>query len=415
MAKQQIRIHTFDNGLTLIVEPMPDVQSAAFSMLLPAGSAYDPDGKNGTAAILSDVAVRGAGDRDSKALSLALDNLGLQRSEGVGIGHITFSGATLAKRLPEALRIYGDIVRNPHLATDQFDGAKLGVEQALTSLLDEPRQRLFQEIRRRCYDAPWGRPSEGALEDLTAISADDIRSHFQTGFRPNGTILGIAGNVDPDEIQTLVGELFGDWEQQSEPVINPVAADRSHQHIEHDSTQTHIGIACDTVPYNHERYYDAWAAVSVLSGGMSSRLFTEVREKRGLCYAINASLNSLPYQARVITYAGSMTERAQETLDVTMAEFQRLSKGVEADELARCKARAKSSLVMQQESTSARSSAMARDWFHLGRITSLNEVRERIDAVDTHTVLEFLESHPFTNYTVLTIGPTALNVESYNS
>jgi len=410
MANQEICIHTFDNGLTLIVEPMADVQSAAFSMLLPAGSVYDPTGKNGTAAILSDLAVRGAGDRDSKQLSSDLDNLGLQRSEGVGGGHVTFSGATLATRLPDALRIYGDVVRRPHLDAGQFEAARMGVEQTLTSLIDEPRQRLFQELRRRCYDAPWGRPSEGTLDELPSISVEDVQQQYKSGFRPNGMILGIAGNVDANEIQTLVGEMFGDWEQQPVPEITVVPADRRHQHIEHDSTQTHIGIACDSVPYKHERYYDAWAAVSVLSGGMSSRLFTEVREKRGLCYAISANLNSLPNEARVICYAGSMTDRAQETLDVTMAEFRRLPNGIAGEELERCKARAKSALVMQQESTSARSSAMARDWFHLGRITSLSEVRDRIEALETGTVLDFLESHPFKNYTVLTIGPTALDV-----
>ena len=411
MANQQPRIHTFENGLTLIVEPMADVQSAAFSMLLPAGSAYDLEGKNGTGAILSDLAIRGAGNRDSKQLSLALDNLGLQRSEGVGIGHVTFSGATLAARLPEALQIYGDVVRKPFLDEVQFDGAKMGVEQTLTALMDEPRQRLFQELRRRCYDAPWGRPSEGTLKDVASISVEDVRNQFESGFRPNGTIIGIAGNVDADEIQTLIGEMFGDWERQPDRELHAVAADRSHQHIQHDSTQTHIGIACDSVPYNHERYYDAWAAVSVLSGGMSSRLFTEVREKRGLCYAINATLNSLPDQARVICYAGSATDRAQETLDVTMAEFKRLPEGIAEDELERCKARAKSSLVMQQESTSARSSSMARDWFHLGRVTSLAEVRDRIDALDTRSILEFLEEYPFTNYTVLTIGSAGLDVQ----
>jgi predicted Zn-dependent peptidase len=410
MANQEIRIHTFDNGLTLIVEPMTDVQSAAFSMLLPAGSVYDSAGKNGSAAILSDLAVRGAGARDSKQLSTDLDNLGLQRSEGVGVGHVTFSGATLASRLPDALRIYGDIVRRPHLETDQFEAARMGVEQSLTALIDEPRQRLFQELGRRSYDAPWGHPSEGSLDDLPSISIEDVRRQFESGFRPNGMILGIAGNIDANEIQDLVGEMFSDWQQQAVPELTIVPADRSHQHIEHDSTQTHIGIACDTVPYKNERYYDAWAAVSVLSGGMSSRLFTEVREKRGLCYAINASLNSLPDEARVVCYAGSMTDRAQETLDVTMAEFHRLPEGIADEELDRCKARAKSSLVMQQESTSARSSAMARDWFHLGRITTLNEVRERIDALDTNSVMEFLEAHPFQNYTILTIGAKALNV-----
>ena len=338
---------------------MDDVQSAAFSLLVPAGSIYDPPGQNGTASVLSDLIVRGAGDLDTKQLCAALDNLGLQRNEGVGTTHLTFSGATLADKLPDALRHYGDIVLAPLLPEDQFPAAQAGLEHSLRAMEDEPRQKIIQELRKRCYDAPWGLPTEGSLDDLPRLDAKTVRAHYERCFHPNETILGIAGRIDVDRMTQVVEEIFGSWKPAPQPEFATSPHGPQHDHISHDSTQTHIGIAYNSVPYRDPDYYAAWAAVSVLSGGMSARLFTEVREKRGLCYAVQASLNTLRDEARVLCYAGTSNERAQETLDVTLAELVRLGDGIEEEELARCKARVKSSLIMQQESTFSRSSSIA--------------------------------------------------------
>ena len=410
MRNQDIQISTLDNGLVLVVEPMADVQSAAFSLLVPSGSVYDPPGQNGSASVLCELILRGAAELDSKQLSSALDNLGVQRHESVGPAHFTFTGATLADNLPAALRLYGDVVRRPHLPADQFDAARLGVEQTLRALEDEPRQQIILELRRRFFDAPWGLPSEGSLEDLENLTHKSVRDHYTRCFRPKGAILGVAGRVDPQAIRGIVEQVFGDWKTQPKPKFDTAPGGPRRDHIPHESTQTHIAIAYPTVPYRHAEYYHAWAAVSVLSGGMSSRLFTEVREKRGLCYAVHASVTSLKDDAGVLCYAGTTAERAQETLDITLAEILRLGDGIAEDELERCRARAKSSLVMQQESTVSRSSSIARDWYHLGRVTTLVEIRGIIDDLTVASILEHLHSHPARNFTILTIGQAPLEV-----
>ncbi len=408
MKEQNIQTHRLANGLTLITELMADVQSAAFTILVPSGSVYDTPGQNGSAAILTDLITRGAGDRDTKQLSAALDNLGLQRGESVGCSHITFSGATLAENLPEAFRIYADILQRPHLPADQFEPARTGVEQSLRALEDEPRQKVIVELRRRCYAAPWGRPPDGTLEELPAITTQSVGKQYGRCFRPNGAIVGVAGRIDVDEIRNLVEELFGSWEQKPAPEVETGTRGPRLDGIHHDSSQTHIGIAYDAVPYADSDYYAAWAAVGILSGGMSARLFTEVRERRGLCYAVYATLSSLPTEGRVLCYAGTSNERAQETLDVTLQELARLGDGFEESELDRCKARAKSSLIMQQESTISRSSSIARDWFYLGCLRTLIEVREKIETLTVDSVLDYVHRHPARDFTILTIGPTPL-------
>ena len=405
MKDQNIQTHTIANGLTLVTEPMPDVQSAAFSILVPSGSVHDERGRNGTAAILTDLITRGAGSRDTQQLSDALDNLGLQRGESVGCDHITLSGATLAGNLPEAFRISADILRRPHLPPDQFEPARSGVEQALKALEDEPRQKVIIELRRRCYASPWGLPSDGTLAELPEITHASVSRLYNHCFRPNGSIIGVAGRIDAGQIRDLVEELFGSWESKSPPKIEAGALGPKLDQIHHDSNQTHIGIAYDAVPYADSEYYAAWAAVGILSGGMSSRLFTEVREKRGLCYAVYAALSSLTTEGRVLCYAGTSNERAQETLEVTLAELVRLADGFQESELDRCKARAKSSLIMQQESTISRSSSIARDWFYLNRVQTLSEVREKIEALSVDGVLDYVHRHPARDFTILTIGP----------
>jgi predicted Zn-dependent peptidase len=167
-------------------------------------------------------------------------------------------------------------------------------------------------------------------------------------------------------------------------------------------------VAYPAVAYADPEYYAAWAAVNVLSGGMSSRLFTEVREKRGLCYSVYATLNTLKDRGQVLCYAGTTSERAQETLDVLRAELVRLGAGIGDDELDRCKARAKSSLIMAQESSGSRAASLARNWYHLGRVVTLDEVRAKIEELTPATVLDYVHAHPAKDFSILTIGPEPL-------
>jgi predicted Zn-dependent peptidase len=142
---------------------------------------------------------------------------------------------------------------------------------------------------------------------------------------------------------------------------------------------------------------------------MSSRLFTEVREKRGLVYTVSASCHSLRHTGSVLCYAGTTTDRAQETLDVIIAELERLTQGIEAGELSRLKARIKSSLIFQQESSPSRAGTMAADWYHLGRVKTLEEVSTAIDALTVESINYYLAQHPPRDYTIVTLGEQELN------
>lgn len=409
MTETTVSTHVLSNGLTVVIEQMAHVQSAAITVLQPTGSVCDAPEKSGTAALLAEMLSRGAGDYSTRALSAALDNLGVQRSISPGLSHTTLSAATTADRLGDAVPLLAAMMTCPHLDEEQFAPAQDLVRQALHALEDEPQQRLGQFLRRCSYDAPWGNPAGGTLEDLDNIHCADVRRHFETLGRPQETIIGVAGNVVPQEVLESIDAAFGPWQGGDGVPFSSGAREPSPSHIAHDSAQTHIGLAWPAVPYRHERYFDAWAAVSILSGGMSSRLFTNVREKRGLCYAVSASLNTLRDEARVFGYAGTTNERAQETLEATVSEIRALQEGLTEDELRRCQAQAKSSLIMQQESTTARSASLARDTWHLGGVLMPDEIRRRIDAITIDDVHSYAVDYAPQEIVLVTIGPEPLN------
>ena len=204
----------------------------------------------------------------------------------------------------------------------------------------------------------------------------------------------MAGKLKWDQLKGHVGQLFADWKAHERDAVTESPSPGRAAHIEHDSNQTHIAISYPNVPYRHEDYYQARAAVGVLSDGMSSRLFTEVREKEGLCYTIYASVNTLKDRGAVLCYSATSTERAQETLDVTLRELRRMKDGVEEAELARLKARIKSALIMQQESSASRSISMAIDWYHLGRVRPMQEVSEAINSLTAKSISDYLKRNP---------------------
>jgi predicted Zn-dependent peptidase len=402
--------HQLPNGMVLVGEPSEGFESAAFSLVIPAGCRHDPSARMGLGSFTCEMMLRGAGERDSRALVEDLDALGVERGESVGVSQASYSASTLADNLPEALSIYADLVRRPLLPADQLEAGRQVCLQELRGVEDEPNHKLMNELRLRHYGEPWGRSSIGDKTGILETTYQEIANFHAAQYGPRDTILAVAGSFDWDAMRKLVDQLFGDWQSPSDAAETPAAAPAGNGHVAYDSSQSHVGIAFPSVPYKHEDYFQAWAAVGVLSGGMSSRLFTEVREKRGLCYTVYASLQTQVDRAAVFCYAGTTAERAQETLDVTHAELLRLAEGVTAEELGRLKARIKSALILQQESTSARAGILARDWRHLGRIRPIEEINALIDAVTADTINDYLRKNPPGDFTFVTLGSETLNI-----
>jgi predicted Zn-dependent peptidase len=265
--------------------------------------------------------------------------------------------------------------------------------QELRGLEDEPRARVIVELRKHHYPAPLSNDHRGTIPGIEALTTDDLRAHHARYFRPRGTILSIAGNFDWNVLRDQVERLLGDWDGGSPALPTSGPALTKMAHVTKDLEQTQVALAYSSVPVRDPDYYAALGAVNVLSGSMSSRLFTEIREKEGLCYA------------------GSRNERAQRTLDLLLRELRRLPEGIEAEEVERVRAGLKSSLIMAQESTSARASALASDWYHLGRVRSFDEIQSAIDGLTSDNILSHVRRRPPQDFTIVTLGPRPLTVD----
>lgn len=402
--------HTFPNGLTLLAERMPGMQSAAMTLLVPAGVSADPDGQVGASTVLSDLVLRGAGKLDSRALTDHLDRLGLQRSSTVGLYHTRFGAAALAARVLDALPTYADILTKPHLPEDGFESARDLTLQALAGVDDEPQQKLMIKLREQHFAHPWNRNTMGETTDLGALTLDQCKAVHARGYRAKGAILALAGDVDFASVTTLVGDLFAHLPPGDNSPLSSRPAAGGFRFEHQQSEQTHIGIAYAAPPETHDDYYLVRLAVEVLGGGMSGRLFTEVREKRGLVYGVSAGYSSLKDSGCITAYAGTSNDRAQATLDCLVAELHRLSQGVTDAELARAKIRIKSSLIMSGESTSSRSASIAHDYFTRGRIRPLEEIKAALDAATVDRVNAWLKSNPPKNLTTVLVGPKELTL-----
>ena len=405
---QVIQSHQFANGLQLVCETMDWVESAAFSLSLPAGCAWDPEDRGGLANLTCEMAQRGCGELDSRGFVETLDRLGADRGAAVTQAHTSFFGSMLRENLEPVLSIFADLVQRPVLPETQLPDAQAVCVHEVQSLDDDLAQRTMNRLRQLTYPAPWGRAAVGQRDHIEQISMEDVQGHIQRTYVPQGTILAVAGNVQFDAVRDAVGKHFGEWQGAApDPIIDQPASGK-YVHVPCDSSQTQIGVAYESVPYSHADYFQSRGAVGVLSDGMSSRLFTEVRENRGLCYTVYASCHSLRHEGRVLCYAGTSTERAQETLDVMVAEIKRLADGIDETELKRLRARTKSALIMQQESSSARANALSGDWYHLGRVRTMEELNQLLDDLSCDSVNDYLKRNPPQDFAVVTLGERAL-------
>ncbi|MEM1354889.1 MAG: pitrilysin family protein [Planctomycetota bacterium] len=401
--------HTFPNGLTLVAERMTGVKSLAMTLLTPAGNARQAEDRQGVAPLLAEMIGRGAGGLSSRAFSERLDALGVHRSASSGSRHLRLGATMIGSHLDQALPLLLSQVLSPNLNGAELEPSRDLCLQEIDALDDEPQQRVMIELRRRHFPAPLGRPTVGVREHLKAVSLDDVQRHG--GFlTPGGSILSFAGDLDFARLVDLVAGLTAEWSGAADPLVIADTRLGGVEHLEADTQQVHIALAYDALSDVDERSILERAAVSVLSGGMSSRLFTEVREKRGLCYSVYASYAGMKDRGAVMGYAGTTTPRAQETLDVFIAELKRMAEGVEADELSRSLLGMKARLVMQGESSGARASAIAADQYVHGRPRSLDELAARVDTVTLDAVNAFVAERSLDEMTIVTVGPESLRV-----
>ncbi len=404
----QIHRHRYDNGLELLVEPIDHVASGAMTLLLPAGVAFEPEDQQGVAAVLTEMLHRGAGDLDARQHSDALDALGVHRSIEPGTLHTRLGATFMGDQLDQVLPLLIDMVRRPALDPGAFEPARQLALQAIESLDDEPQQRAMVELKRAHLGDPIGRSGIGLMGDVQKLTAEQTTAFWQNHFVPDQTILALAGNVNFEQARQTIGDLIETWEGRRRDVPTGTQPPASATHIHANATQQHIGLAHPAVGEMHPDSLNERLAVAVLSGGMGGRLFTEVREERGLCYAVYASYWALRDTGAIFAYAGTTAARAAETLQVLGEQLQKMTEGVGADEFERARTGLLARVVMQGESTAARAAAIANDTALRGEPRTLDQLNALIDGANVDDLNRFLKRRGPVALTQLSIGPEPL-------
>lgn len=407
----RITTRTLRCGTPLVVEKIPGVRSAAVTWLLPAGSAADPAPLEGISTMWAEMICRGAGALDSRGHADALDRLGAGRSTDVGTYYLRVGATTLGDRLSETLPLIADMVLRPRMEEEAVEPARDLALQAIESLKDDPQQRAMLAARARHHPSPLNRSGLGTVDGLRAVTRENLVEGWKAAAKPGRSIIAAAGAVDPDALEARFNELLGAWSGTvAEPAIGG-GAPRGYAHESDDSNQVQIVVVHDAPAEPAEESLLEKIVASVLSGGMSGRLFTEVREKRGLCYSVSAGYRGDRDYGAVSAYVGTTPERAQESLNVLLEELQRIHSPegrVTEDEFRRAVVGMKSRLIFSGESTGARAGALAADIHKFKRPRSLEELAQKIDAVTLEQVNAYLAGRKLGTLTIQTVGPAEL-------
>lgn len=396
---------TLAHGLRLVYEPMPWLPTVSLTLQLPVGSVTDPDDAVGSAAVLSEWLQRGAGGRSAREQADALDRLGVRRGGGVGRESMTLSAAFLARDAAEVLPLIAQVLTEPGLRDEDFEGVRQLALQDIAAVEDNPAQRLEEALVRRYFESAHGRSAYGQREHLHALTAEGVRDDARRRLGPAGAILALAGGGDPTVVTGLVEATFGSWRGETRDTPPPIVREPHVHHVPADSAQVQIGLVSAAVGPDHPDWYPQQVAMSALDGNMGARLFVEVRERRGLVYSVGASTRLVRGHAYTVARAGTTPERAAETVAVLRHELVRLSEGIDAEEHDRAQRQLRSSLVMQSEASGARAARLAADVLHLGRPRSLDEVLAGLEAVDVDGVNAFLSAREEPRFTLVTLGP----------
>lgn len=405
-----IAVSTLSCGLRLAIEPIAAARSVAVAWLLPVGSASFPDSQDGHAALLAELIQRGAGELDARAHSDALDRLGVQRSTSVLTHHMQIGATMLGSRLHDALPLLAGMITAPLLPATALDAARSLALQSLEGLDDDPQELAMLRLKEHHLAPPFNRHGHGREEALEAATIESLRAGWSRLAVPQGSILGIAGGVDPSAVESQLESLLGTWHGAAEDPKPTAPPHRGSHHEVHETAQTHLAVAWDAPRESDPHSMRERLLVRVLGSGSSSRLFSEVREKRGLCYSVFASYSSGRDTGLVMLYAGSTPQRAQQTLEVSMEQVGRLGQDLRRDEFTRAVTGLKSRLVMQGESTGARAASIAGDLYRLGRARSLESIAAEVDRVSYDDLVAYAAGRRVGPLTLVTIGPAALDL-----
>ena len=382
---RDIHRNVLSNGLVVITETMQHVRSVSVGVWVRNGSRREAATENGLAHFLEHMVFKGTERRSAEDIAREMDSVGGMLDAFTSKEQICFNAKVLDEHLPIAFDVIADLVLRPKLDSDDVKKERQVVLEEIKMDLDNPEYLLHDVFTRGFWpEHSLGRPILGTPETVRNFSRESLCRRFQDWFAPDHIVITAAGNVTPQQVLDLAQKEFGNLKPSGhlDPEPVPLTAAPINLETKRDLEQVHLCVGVPSIPLADERRFAAAVLNNLLGGGMSSRLFQNIREKQGLAYAVFSELTPYSDAGMLSVYAGTAKETVGQVLDLTIAEFRAMKESPLAEEeLLRAKNHLKGSLMLSLESTSSRMSNLARQELYFHRFASLDEIISSIDAV----------------------------------
>lgn len=407
---RDIQKQVLPNGLVAITETMSHVRSVSVGVWVRNGSRREIPEENGLAHFIEHMVFKGTERRSAEAIAREMDSVGGMLDAFTSKEQICFNAKVLDEHLPIAFDVIADLILRPKFDSEDLKKERKVVLEEIKMDLDNPEYLLHEIFTRGFWPGhPLGRPILGTPETVKKFSRDALCSRFQNWFAPDHLVVTAAGNVAHDQVLNLVQREFGALEPAGPAEHGGAPNTQAPILLEkkRDLEQVHVCIGVPSVPLAHQDRFSFAVLNNLLGGGMSSRLFQNIREKRGLAYAVFSELTPYSDAGMMTVYAGTATEAVGQVIDLTIQEFRSLKETLVCEEeLRRSKNHLKGSLMLSLESTSSRMSNLARQELYFGRFFSLDEILAAIEAVTAEELQSLAQRYFQTDHIAVTVlGP----------
>jgi len=410
-----VRISTLPNGLRVVSETMPLVKTVSVGIWVDAGARDETPEINGVAHMLEHMAFKGTERRNALAIAEEIEAVGGHLNAFTSREQTAYYARVMGEDVGLALDILSDILQHSVFDPAELEREREVIIQEIGQSEDTPDDIIFDHLQETAYPAqPLGRPILGSIDRVTNMGRGDLQGFMGRFYHAPTMVLVAAGAVDHDRLVAEAGRLLGGLAQTPRPPQQAASYAGGERRVERDLEQAHVAVALPGVAFDDPDYYAMHVYATVLGGGMSSRLFQEVREKRGLAYSVYAFPSSYRDGGMMTVYAGTGGEKLGDLMPVLADELGKLIGAVGEDELQRARAQLKVGLVSSLESSGARIEQIGRQMLLFGRPLDIDEVLHAVDRVDAAAVRRIAErvmrkAKP----TLAALGPIA-NLEPYS-
>ncbi|NIE78974.1 pitrilysin family protein [Asaia sp. As-1742] len=401
-----ITVTTLPNGLTVVTERMERVETVSFGAYVATGTRNESAEENGVSHFLEHMAFKGTQRRSAARIAEEIENVGGHINAYTAREQTAYYVKLLKEDLPLGIDIIGDILTHSTFLDQEVERERGVILQEIGQANDTPDDIIFDHFQETAFrDQPMGRPTLGTEGLIASMKRETMMRYMQTHYTTRNMVIAAAGNLQHDAVLEMVQEHFRDLPDHQPPSREGCTYLGGEHREKRELDQAHIVLGFPSVSYNDPAYHATMLLSTVLGGGMSSRLFQEIREKRGLVYSVYSFVLPFLDSGLFGIYAGTGEQEAAELVPVLLDELRRIGDGISPEEIARARAQVKSSLLMSLESTGSRCEQIARQMQLFGRIIDTSETVAKIDAVDEGAMIRAAETLFRARPTLATIGP----------